>query len=123
MVVIEGINYIGVNVSNLDASVKFYRDLFDFDVVDKYSVPGITFMKVADMILGLYESAGYSASDTAKSPLAFFVDEEDFEDALDELEERGIDIVSGPENLRGGKKVVFCDPDGNKIELSYPKLV
>jgi len=48
------------------------------------------------------------------------VDEEDFEDAVEEIQEREIEIVFGPENIRKGKTVVFLDPDGNQIELSYP---
>ena len=54
--------------------------------------------------------------------MSFIVDEDDFEDAVDELNEKKIPIVSGPENIRKGQSVVFLDPDGNQIELCYPKL-
>jgi catechol 2,3-dioxygenase-like lactoylglutathione lyase family enzyme len=120
MIVIESINHIGITVSNLEESVKFYKDLFDFDMIDKASGPGLAFMRVADITIGLYESQGYKNSDNSKSRISFYVDEEDFEDAVDEIQERDIEIVFGPENIRKGKTVVFLDPDGNQIELSYP---
>lgn len=122
MIVIESINHIGITVSNLEESVKFYRDLFDFDLIDKASGPGLAFMRVADISIGLYESPGFKNPDGAKHRIAFYVDEEDFEDAIDELNEREIEIISGPENIRKGKMVVFLDPDGNQIELSYPAM-
>ncbi len=122
MIIIEGINYIGISVSSLDDSIKFYRDLFDFDVIDKFSTSGTAFMKVADMVLGLYEVKGFKNDPASKNRISFFVDEEDFEDALVELENNKIEITYGPENLRGGKTVVFLDPDGNQIELAYPVL-
>ena len=122
MIVIESINHIGITVSNLEESVKFYRDLFDFDLIDKASAPGLAFMRVADISIGLYESPGFKNSDASKHRIAFYVDEEDFEDAIDELNEREIQITFGPENIRKGKTVVFLDPEGNQIELSYPAM-
>ena len=44
------------------------------------------------------------------------------EDAIDEIEDTGIEVVFGPENIRKGQRIVFADPDGNHIELSYPKI-
>ena len=122
MIVIESINHIGITVSNLEESVKFYHELFDFDLIDKASGPGLAFMRVADISIGLYESPGFKNSEGSKHRIAFYVDEEDFEDAIDELNEREIEIVFGPENIRKGKTVVFLDPDGNQIELSYPAM-
>jgi catechol 2,3-dioxygenase-like lactoylglutathione lyase family enzyme len=122
MIVIESINHIGISVSNLEESVKFYRELFDFDLIDKASGPGLAFMRVADISIGLYKAPGFKKSEGSKHRIAFYVDEEDFEDAIDELNEREIEIVFGPENIRKGKTVVFLDPDGIQIELSYPAM-
>ena len=122
MIVIESINHIGITVSNLEESVKFYKELFDFDVIDKASGPGLTFLRVTDITIGLYEVPGFKNPDTAKGRISFYVDEEDFEDAVDEIQEREIEVVFGPENIRKGKTVVFLDPDGNQIELSYPMV-
>ncbi|PKL38115.1 MAG: hypothetical protein CVV44_13185 [Spirochaetae bacterium HGW-Spirochaetae-1] len=122
MIVIESINNIGLTVSNLEKSIEFYKDLFDFEVVEKLSNAGQAFIKMGDMVIALNEVEGYNCPEDAGYAISFYVDEEDFEDALDELEELEITIVFGPENIRNGQSVVFLDPDGNKIELSYPKI-
>ena len=123
MIVIESINHIVLTVSDLESSISFYKDLFDFEVVDKLSNSGQAFLKMGDIIIALSEVEGYSGDGTTENCVSFYVDEEDFEDALDELEDADIEIVYGPENIRNGQSVVFLDPDGNRIELSYPKIV
>jgi metallothiol transferase len=120
MIVIEKLNYIGLTVSNLEESISFYKDLFDFDVVDKISGSDQAFLKMGDLLIALNEVEGYKNQEGTKNSISFFVDEEDFDDALDEIEEYEISVVYGPENLRNGKTVVFLDPDDNQIELSYP---
>lgn len=122
MIVIESVNHIGLAVSSMENSVKFYKDHFDFEVLDKYSTPDQTVMKMGDIVLTLYQTDGYKAGKDSSTCFSFFVDEEDFDDAVDELEDSEIKIVFGPENIRKGKTVVFLDPDGNKIELSYPRI-
>ena len=122
MIVIESINHIGITVSNVEESINFYKDLFDFEVIEKISNSGQAFLKMGDITISLYEVEGYKTDGVSQNRISFYVDEEDFEDALDELEEMGIKIVYGPENIRNGQTVVFLDPDGNNIELSYPKV-
>ncbi|HOO72108.1 MAG TPA: VOC family protein [Spirochaetota bacterium] len=122
MIVIESINHIGITVSDLNASINFYKELFDFEVTDK-STEGQAYLKMGDIILSLYEVEDYKNQDNAKNRVSFYVDEEDFDDALDELEESGIEIIYGPENIRNGRSVVFLDPDRNHIEISYPKVL
>ena len=122
MIVIESLNYIVITVSDLERSVKFYKDLFDFDVVENMSSAGQAFLKMGDMVLSLVEVSGYRNSADSKSCISFYVDEEDFDDAIDEIEETGLKIVLGPENIRKGQRVIFADPDGNHIELSYPSI-
>jgi catechol 2,3-dioxygenase-like lactoylglutathione lyase family enzyme len=120
MIVIESINYLGLTVSNLENSIKFYRELFDFEVIENNS--GQALIKEGDIIISLYEAEKFKNSGDAKNRVSFIVDEDDFEDAVDELKEKEIPIVSGPENIRKGQSVTFLDPDGNQIELCYPKL-
>ena len=122
MIVIESVNYIGITVSDLERGVQFYKDLFDFDTVDNISTAGQAFLKMGDIMLALEEVEGYKAVDDMGASVSFYVDEEDFDDAVDDLKEADIEIISGPENLRKGQRVVFLDPDGNRIELSYPRI-
>ena len=120
MIIIESINHMGITVSNLENAIKFYKDLFDFEVVENNSKQAI--IKEGEIILCLYEAEDYKNQKNSKNRVSFSVDEDDFEDAVEELNQRGIPIVQGPENIRDGQSVVFLDPDGNQIEISYPKL-
>ena len=122
MIVIESIDYIGLTVSNLDNAIEFYKELFDFEVVEKMSNPGQAFIKVGEIVIGLYEVEGYKNQKGTKNHISLYVDEEDFDDAVDELHEKDIPIVFGPENIRNGKSVIFVDPDDNQIELRYPRV-
>ena len=111
MIVIESIDHIGIAVSNLYRSIEFYRELFDFEVVEKMSNAREAFIKVGEIMIGLFEIEGYANQQGTKNHISLFIDEEDFDDAVDELRENDITIVFGPENLRGGKSVVFLDPE------------
>jgi len=122
MIVIEGLNHYGITVSNLERSIKFYRDYFDFEIIDRISTPEQAYIRMGDIIIGLQEVEGYRASDDLKHRISFSVDEEDFEDALDEIESSEIEIVYGPEHIRNGQTVIILDPDGNQIELTYPRI-
>jgi metallothiol transferase len=122
MIIIESLNYIALTVSSLDNSIEFYKDLFDFEVIHKYSDAGKAIIRMGDILIELNEVEGYKVAENSLSSIGFYVDEEDFEDALNEIEEIEIEIVYGPENIRNGQAVIFLDPDGNRIELSYPKI-
>jgi len=122
MIVIESINHVSLTVSDLDASINFYKEMFDFEAVEKYSTENQVFMRMGEILISLNRLEGFRNTESSKPIISFYIDEEDFEDAVDELNETGIDIVYGPENIRNGKTIVFVDPDDNKIELCYPKL-
>ncbi|HOF14876.1 MAG TPA: VOC family protein [Spirochaetota bacterium] len=122
MIVIEDIDYIGVTVSDMDNAISFYSDLFDFEVIERVSNTDEAYIRVGDILLKLVEVKDFKAPENLKNNICFYIDEEDFDDALDELQEKNITIVYGPENIRKGRLVVFTDPDGNKIELRYPRF-
>ena len=121
MIVIENLDHIGLCVSNLDRAIEFYKELFGFDVVEKITNSHEAFVRVGDIVICIKEVDGYKAG-ASKNYVTFYVDEEDFEDAVEELAENDIEIVQGPENIRGGKTLVFADPDGNLIGLTYPGI-
>ena len=122
MIVIESINHVGLTVANLDKSIQFYTDLFDFEVVEKIDNSQEAFIRIGDILIGLYEDEEFTGQRSNKKCISFYIDEEDFEDALEELKDNDIAIVYGPENIRNGKTLIFMDPDGNHIELCYPKM-
>ncbi len=123
MIVIESIDHIGLSVSNLETSIEFYKELFDFEVMEKISNAREAFIKVGEIVIGLFEVGGYKNQKGTKNHLSFYVDEQDFDDIVDELREKNIPIIFGPENIRNGKSVIFLDPDENQVELCYPRMI
>jgi predicted enzyme related to lactoylglutathione lyase len=120
MIVIESINYIGLAVSNIENSVKFYRELFDFDVIENNGKQ--VFIREGEIVISLTEVDNLKNAPEGRNKVSFILDEDDFDDAVDEIKEKNLTVVFGPENIRKGQCVVFLDPDGNQIELCYPKL-
>jgi metallothiol transferase len=120
MIVIESINYLGLTVSNLENAIKFYKELFDFEVIENSSNQAI--IREGDIFLSLYEVENYKNQENSKNRISFILDEDDFEDAVDELKAKNIPIIFGPENIRKGQSVVFLDQDANQIEICYPKF-
>jgi len=116
MIIIETIDHISLSVSDIEKSIEFYRENFGFDLTEHASGSPEAFLQVADIKLRLFREESGKVAKTG-GYVAFYVDEEDFEDAIDEIEDSELEIISGPENIRNGKKVVISDPDGNKIAL------
>ena len=73
MIIIEGLNHIDLTVSSLDRSIEFYKDLFDFEVIDKLSTTDMAFMKMADFIVCLHEVEGYQNQEDVKNRICFYV--------------------------------------------------
>ncbi len=119
MIIIESLNYVSISVSDIENSVKFYKDLFEFDVLEKQSGSKEAVLQIGDFLLRLCQIDDYSKNSRKEDYLCFTVDEDDFEDIIDEVEESKIPVVFGPENIRNGQKIIISDPDGNKIALSY----
>ena len=69
MIVIESINHLGLTVGNLENSIKFYKELFDFEVVE--SNAGQAFLKEGDIILCLHEEDNYKSQTTESTDYYF----------------------------------------------------
>ena len=141
------VGHIGVQVSNVDRSIDFYRKVLGLKVTGRWGPPDIgrpmCFMRIDDkhhdvVLFELAEDAGkagITASDSAGrrgaglDHIAFEVDSrEDWLLALDHVRSCGVEIVRGPyvHGPEGGDKFIggsgshafyFLDPDGNRIEI------
>ena len=74
MIVIESVDHVGLTVSNLDRSIEFYRDLFDFEILEKFGDTRQAFLRVGDIVIGLYEIEGYKNQEGTKNHLSFYID-------------------------------------------------
>ena len=117
MIIIESFHSISFTVSDIERSIAFYRDVFGFDITERHSGSNEAMMQVGDIVLRLIEDT--SAADLLRDEdyIAFSIDDDDFDEALDQIDEYGIKVISGPDSLRSGRKIVVTDPDKNKIAL------
>jgi predicted enzyme related to lactoylglutathione lyase len=122
MIIVEGVNHINLAVTDLKAAVKFYSDLFDFEVIDD-SHKGHVVMTLDPIKVKLIkvEKVENQLSALKQPTVSFIMDVDDFTEAITEIEEKVIQIVRGPEATEtGGETLVFKDPDSNLIEIYYP---
>jgi len=122
MIIVEGVNHINLAVSDLKASVKFYSDLFDFEIIDD-SHKGYVVMTLDPIKIKLIkvDKVENQLSAIKQPSLSFIMDVDDFTEAITEIEDKKISIVRGPEATEsGGETLIFKDPDNNLIEIFYP---
>lgn len=121
MLIIEGLDHPTLTVADLEFSIQFYEDNFDFEVVHQDSETGKTFLRVNDILIALVEKKDFKLPQISEIKLSFYVDPEDFSDIYEEIQSKGLEIVQKDINQRRGESVTIKDPDGYQIEIAYPK--
>lgn len=115
MIIVEGIGHVNIPVSQLDASIEFYKEIFDFEVESKKETEAILSLDSFKIRL----VAEDSASAKTMPVISFIMDVDDFTEAISELEEKNVKIVRGPESTDTGESLTFTDPSQNLIEIYY----
>ena len=112
------LDHVGIYVSDLEASIKFYQDLFGFTVAREFT-SGEAKIKMLDLGTGMLELVQRSGSpgippDGNWSHIA--ISESEFDSVLSKLEDRSIEsrlVTMG----NGNRLCFFSDPDGHVIEI------
>ena len=128
---VSKIDHIGIAVSNLDETVKLYRDVLGLELHGTEVVPEqkvrVAFLPVGDTEVELLEST------SAEGPIAKFIEAkgqgiqhiafrvDDIEAALEEMKAKGMRLIDDkPRYGAGGAKIAFLHPkstNGVLIEL------
>lgn len=132
---VNKVDHIGVAVSNLEDSIKFYEEILGLklhgtEVVEEQKVK-VAFMPIGDTEIELLEAT------SPDSPIAKFVEAkgqgvqhiafrvENIEKALEEMKSKGIRLIDEkPRYGAGGAKIAFLHPkstNGVLIELCERK--
>ncbi|TGL60302.1 VOC family protein [Leptospira ognonensis] len=114
MIIVEGIGHVNIPVSQLEASIEFYREIFDFEVETKKETEAI--LSLDSFKIRLVQTA---PKDQSMPVISFVMDVDDFTEAISELEEKNVKIVKGPEGTENGESLTFSDPSQNLIEIYY----
>ena len=116
------IDHVALHVSDLDRSVDFYEVHFGFKKYFQHAGSGglqIAYLKLGDTVLELTHR-----SDGSMKGFHFCLETDSFETAVGELQKKGVEMARAPHDTaaqepreEGWRRVVFCGPDGEQIEL------
>ncbi|WP_079547641.1 VOC family protein [Christensenella massiliensis] len=124
---IQGVNHIGINVSDMDKALHFYRDLLKLPVLQEKIENGesdVYYLQLGEHSrIELFDYRGKSRkkeiteSDLGYRHLAIGVDDVDEWAAY--LKDNGVPICYGPESLAhlNARVLLIEDPDGTEIEI------
>lgn len=116
--------YICLYVSDLDASIKFYRDVLGLEPDTKISTDNFFAFKTGHPQLAL-ERGGFkkdSEKTRAENPvlLQFFAESPEKLEAVNKhLETNGVHLLERSQEQSWGIRTNFLDPDGNKLSILY----
>ncbi len=130
--VVAGLAEIVLWVRDMDAALRFYRDLFGLEVISPVELP-IKFLQAAAGEHGVPEMvvliphpdrSGKFPTEKAMRVLhhmAFRVDRSAYEQLQSSLSEAGLDVRSGVHPVLKGVRTFYVDdPDGNEVEVIAP---
>lgn len=115
---LDGLDHVGMNVTDLKRSVEWYKHVLGFRVLHDW--PTTALVGRGSIRLGLFWRPDATVRpDTDKDiviqHVAFLVDGDKFGDARQELIDKGIAIEEQDNGV--GYCVFFCDPDGHLLEF------
>lgn len=115
---IKGLNHFLFSASNLEVSIKFYKEVFDAKLLVKGR--NTAYFDFNGMWLALNVEQDIPRNDINQSytHIAFTIEEEEFDEIYEKLRSLNVNILSGrPRDERDKKSIYFTDPDGHKFEF------
>ena len=120
---VTGFSHITLTVRDLQISLEFYQGILGMNIrhrgrTDVYLEWGGAWVCLVERTDVREHTSGFAGMDH----VAFFIAENDFNDALDVLQQNNVTIVRGPVQRGAGWSVNFLDPDGTQLELHTSTL-
>lgn len=119
----KGLNHFLFSVSDLEKSIKFYKDVFDAKLLVKGR--STAYFDLNGMWLALNVENDIPRNEISQSytHIAFTIEDVEFYNIYDKLEKLGVNILNGrARNEKDKKSIYFTDPDGHKFEFHIGTL-
>ena len=142
---IKSVHHTSITASDMEKSLRFYRDLLGMHLVKDVSVSGpdydevigtegikirVVYLELDHARIELTEYSSHQGKAVARDLRPFdhaivhiALETDDIEQSYRELSSKGVSFISPPRWLRGGKGnavAFFRDPDGISLELLQP---
>lgn len=137
---IRGLNHVGISVEDLDRSIRFYREAFGLEVIERcafsgelyeniLALPGargrVALLRKGNLQIELFEFAPAQPSRSPRKRSVaepgishFCVETSDIESEYERLSACGASFHCPPLDFAGAAKATYGrDPDGNVFEL------
>jgi YD repeat-containing protein len=116
-----GLNHVSITASDLDASIRFYTQVFGMEQLPapKFAGQAVAWLRLGDQQLHLMQRDG------AAQFHHFGIDVDDFEAAYERVRELEIrdttTFMTSIVELPGGEAQMYLrDPAGNLVEINWP---
>ena len=112
-----------MRVSDMEQTLKFYRDVLGLEVVEQKVSPRgshLAFLAVpnSEELIELCSFPGSGNVQVQEDLVHLAFEVPDLDDTIQELQTKGIPITDGPTQTSSGSRFIFIDaPDGYEIEL------
>jgi catechol 2,3-dioxygenase-like lactoylglutathione lyase family enzyme len=114
----KALDHVGLIVSDMERSLRFYRALGAEFIRHPRRPGGATVLKIGGAELNVFCNADAAATATQRvDHLCFEMDCTDTAELLADLSTAGIAVARGPLERSDGMAVFVHDPDGTRLEL------
>ncbi len=131
MIKVSGLDHIGLKVTDLDRSLRFYHDVLGLEVVHT-SGPHpnggrSATVRVGGQMLDIFYRPDFVEADRDKpvgmDHVCLTLDGDSMEDVLEDLRRQDVEIMWGPVTRGRSTSVYVFDPDGIHVELRLPVVM